>query len=430
MVATAIFLRFRPHRHRGLLLQNATSSLRFSTSSSSNSDENDQNRTSQSQHRSSSSPSDHFSDVKASLKQPPPSAQQHRRPSFSSSNPNPREDSTQKVSSLEEIRKNLSEYRRRSSVQPPQPPAPVISFQELYKRSVMPKADEGSGTENVKREPPSIQSIRMSLKNMRPNLSQSESQQPLDPNRRSPLDGISQSLNLRPKNANNIPSMMPESIAKTKSVVSDETKTEFVRMYSYGDLGEKLRKLRPGNKTTAFSLGELNERLRMLREVEEKELESTNGLKYMHLRESLIKLQDDGKTKKNAAQRFNVLGQLGGTPSFMLSPPKEVLVEKYFHPDHMSSAEKQKLELKNVRDKFKISESDCGSARVQVAQLTTKIKHLATVLHKKDKHSRKGLQAMVQKRKKLLKYLRRTDWDSYCFCLSELGLRDSSDYKA
>ncbi|GJR86240.1 beta-carotene isomerase D27, chloroplastic [Tanacetum coccineum] len=38
---------------------------------------------------------------------------------------------------------------------------------------------------------------------------------------------------------------------------------------------------------------------------------------------------------------------------------------QYFHPDHMSSAEKQKLELKSVRDKFKISESDCGSSRVQ-----------------------------------------------------------------
>ncbi|KAI3501103.1 hypothetical protein L1887_28962 [Cichorium endivia] len=305
MVATAIFLHFRPHRHSRLLLQNTTSSLRFSSSSSSNSDENDQNR----------------------------------------------------ISSL---RKNLS-------VQPPQSPAPVISFQELYKRSVI---------DGVKREPLSIQSIRMSLKNM---------QQHLDPNRKSPLDGISQRLNL---NANNIPSMMAESIAKTKSV-------EFVRMYSYGNLGEKLRKLRSGTK---FSLEELNERLRMLR-------------------------QDDGKTNKNAAQRFNVFG---GTPSFMLSPPKKVLVQKYFHRDHMSSAEKQKLELKNVRDKIlKISESDCGSARVQVAQLTTKIKHLATVVHKKDKHSRKGLEAMVQKRKKLFKYLRRTDWDIYCFCLSELGLRDN-----
>jgi len=38
---------------------------------------------------------------------------------------------------------------------------------------------------------------------------------------------------------------------------------------------------------------------------------------------------------------------------------------QYFHPDHMSSAEKMKLELKKVRDEFKMSESDCGSARVQ-----------------------------------------------------------------
>jgi small subunit ribosomal protein S15 len=41
-----------------------------------------------------------------------------------------------------------------------------------------------------------------------------------------------------------------------------------------------------------------------------------------------------------------------------------------------------------------------------------------------DKHSRKGLQEMVQRRKKYLKYLRRTDWDSYCLVLSKLGLRD------
>ncbi|KAI9089548.1 hypothetical protein K1719_029153 [Acacia pycnantha] len=76
-----------------------------------------------------------------------------------------------------------------------------------------------------------------------------------------------------------------------------------------------------------------------------------------------------------------------------------------------------------------MSESDCGSFRVQVAQLTTKIKHLSSVLHKKDKHSRKGLIAMVQKRKRLLKYLRRTDWDSYCFVISKLGLRDNPDTK-
>ncbi|RZC81213.1 hypothetical protein C5167_043783 [Papaver somniferum] len=95
----------------------------------------------------------------------------------------------------------------------------------------------------------------------------------------------------------------------------------------------------------------------------------------------------------------------------------------------MSSEEKIKLELKKVRDEFKISESDCGSSRVQVAQLTTKIKHLSSVLHKKDKHSRKGLVAMVQRRKKILRYLRRTDWNWYCQVLSQLGLRDNPDYK-
>ncbi|MBA0778653.1 hypothetical protein Gotri_006500 [Gossypium trilobum] len=56
---------------------------------------------------------------------------------------------------------------------------------------------------------------------------------------------------------------------------------------------------------------------------------------------------------------------------------------QYLHPDNMSSAEKMKIELAKVRDEFKMSESDCGSARVQVAQLTTKIKHLSSVLHKK-----------------------------------------------
>ena len=38
---------------------------------------------------------------------------------------------------------------------------------------------------------------------------------------------------------------------------------------------------------------------------------------------------------------------------------------QYFHPDNMSSAEKMKIELAKVREKFKMSESDCGSARVQ-----------------------------------------------------------------
>jgi hypothetical protein len=43
----------------------------------------------------------------------------------------------------------------------------------------------------------------------------------------------------------------------------------------------------------------------------------------------------------------------------------EICLMQYFHPDNMSSAEKLKIELAKVRDEFKMSDSDCGSARVQ-----------------------------------------------------------------
>ncbi|KAK1422432.1 hypothetical protein QVD17_25546 [Tagetes erecta] len=406
MVSTAIFLHLRPHRHRQFLNQTTTSYLR-SYSSSNNSDDNNQNR-----------PQFSFNDVKASLKQTPTSPQHTRRPSLFNSSSINRENTNQKAPSLEEIRKNLSEFRRRSAVEPPKSSAPVVSFQEIYKRNVTPKAESGSGS--VKTEADHMQSIRNSLKNISPKLSQLK--QLTDDSRKQSLGDIGLSLKPRPKSLNR---------NNNEGIVSNETRADFVRTYSAGEMGKRLRKLRPGDKKVKFSLTELNERLQKFREMEEKEAPIIGGLVYESLREGLVKLkglEDEKEKKKNAGIR--VLSSFDTTARFEKLPPNESLVEKYFHPDHMSSAEKQKLELKNVREKFKISESDCGSARVQVAQLTTKIKHLATVLHKKDKHSRKGLQAMVQKRKKLLKYLRRTDWDSYCYCLSELGLRDSADYKA
>jgi hypothetical protein len=38
---------------------------------------------------------------------------------------------------------------------------------------------------------------------------------------------------------------------------------------------------------------------------------------------------------------------------------------QYFHPDNISSTEKLKIDLAKVRDEFKMSESDCGYARVK-----------------------------------------------------------------
>ncbi|XP_062092600.1 uncharacterized protein LOC133798363 [Humulus lupulus] len=425
----------------------------FSTTSSSNPvDPDDQNEQSKSS-TSESSFSSYFSDVKASLKQ-----QQSTSPplprNFISPHPSQFTTNSSKVSPLEEIRKNLSEFRRRSVVPRPtdlnQAPSPTtssgslnISFQELYKRNVLGKA-EGANVEQVGDggDRLSFKAISQSLKQIRSPVNGQQDAR----NRRDPmsLSAYKNSLRLKPTDSpqrtviggtDTFPgSVFAKEMRERKDGDSSKVmKTEFFKNYSCKELGEKLRMLRPEAKEGGwFSLAELNDRLMKLREFEENRNESTPIFRpFKDLRESLAKMQlsDNENTKKNSIERLDILGQLGQTPDFMMKPPQEHLVETYFHPDNMSSAEKMKLELAQVRDEFKLSESDCGSARVQVAQLTTKIKHLSTTLHKKDKHSRKGLTGMVQRRKKLLKYLRRTDWDSYCFVLSKLGLRDNPDYK-
>jgi len=68
---------------------------------------------------------------------------------------------------------------------------------------------------------------------------------------------------------------------------------------------------------------------------------------------------------------------------------------------------------------------DTGSPEVQVAILTERINHLTEHLkvHKKDHHSRRGLLKMVQQRRSLLDYLKRTDIERYHEVVNRLGLR-------
>lgn len=70
-------------------------------------------------------------------------------------------------------------------------------------------------------------------------------------------------------------------------------------------------------------------------------------------------------------------------------------------------------------------EGDTGSTEVQVAILTERINHLTGHLreHGKDHHSRRGLLMMVGKRRRLLRYLERTDVERYRALVAELGLR-------
>ena len=76
-------------------------------------------------------------------------------------------------------------------------------------------------------------------------------------------------------------------------------------------------------------------------------------------------------------------------------------------------------------EKYRTHETDTGSARVQIALLTERINYLTEHFraHKKDHHGRRGLLRMVEQRKRLLVYLKRTDLSGYRTIVNELGLR-------
>lgn len=74
---------------------------------------------------------------------------------------------------------------------------------------------------------------------------------------------------------------------------------------------------------------------------------------------------------------------------------------------------------------YRIADNDTGSADVQIAVLSERIKNLTEHLkiHKKDHHSRRGLIMMVGKRRSLLDYIKRKDVEKYKKLIQSLGLR-------
>ena len=88
----------------------------------------------------------------------------------------------------------------------------------------------------------------------------------------------------------------------------------------------------------------------------------------------------------------------------------------------MSIKKNKTIEL--IKD-FGNSKTDSGSADVQVAILTERIKNLTGHLknHKKDFGSRRGLLSMVGQRRNLLKYIKNKNEDRYLDLIKKLGLR-------
>ena len=79
----------------------------------------------------------------------------------------------------------------------------------------------------------------------------------------------------------------------------------------------------------------------------------------------------------------------------------------------------------NIIADYSRAKNDTGSPEVQVALLSKRISELTDHFgeHKKDHHSRQGLLKMVNKRRKLLDYLKARDQDRYRELISRLGLR-------
>ncbi len=84
-----------------------------------------------------------------------------------------------------------------------------------------------------------------------------------------------------------------------------------------------------------------------------------------------------------------------------------------------------KEKKQEIMAEFARKPNDTGSPEVQVAILTNRIKYLVEHLnvHKKDFHTKKGLLDLISKRKKLLKYLKEKDFQSYKNLIDKLGLR-------
>ena len=77
------------------------------------------------------------------------------------------------------------------------------------------------------------------------------------------------------------------------------------------------------------------------------------------------------------------------------------------------------------RKKYQLHESDTGSSQVQIAVLTARITYMTTHMqaNKKDYASLRGLTRMVVRRRKLLEYLMREDFDEFKRITSELNIR-------
>jgi len=84
-----------------------------------------------------------------------------------------------------------------------------------------------------------------------------------------------------------------------------------------------------------------------------------------------------------------------------------------------------KDEKGTIINDFETRDGDTGSPEVQIALLSARIQYLTDhfKVHSKDHHSRRGLLKLVGRRRRLLDYLKRSDFQRYKTVIERLGIR-------
>ena len=105
-------------------------------------------------------------------------------------------------------------------------------------------------------------------------------------------------------------------------------------------------------------------------------------------------------------------------PAFQWMPITEIRMED----EKLGLTSEKKA---GIIGEHKISDKDTGSAKVQIAMLTSRIRELTGHfdIHKKDHHSRRGLLMLVGQRRRLMRYMQRKDLDGYRALIKNLEIR-------
>ncbi|MEQ9365543.1 MAG: 30S ribosomal protein S15 [Leptospirales bacterium] len=85
----------------------------------------------------------------------------------------------------------------------------------------------------------------------------------------------------------------------------------------------------------------------------------------------------------------------------------------------------EQAQKKSIIQDYGKGDKDTGSTEVQIALLTARIRELTEHFktHTKDHHSRRGLLKMVGRRRRLLDYLKRKNFEGYRALIERLGIR-------